>query len=338
MRGSCFLFYHYERRTNYDLGVKIPLLRGKAMCLCYRSGGQTPRGEKTILSLVTTRSPGLGMRGGRIEGMSKQKHVVTNHPQAERIATAKAASIATTAPASTTTKDAGSSYPQPIGDVESNPDRICMTASYTGGIVQSLEIVVELVVDLEIVTLDAHLEMRDGFRSLGSGLRCLAIAIHLTLLTLMVQAGLGEADEEKVLSVDHRVVETNYGLSSPNPLLMVPFTLIKGADAKGAVCLDGTFPDYHLHPGIGSGANSWLIQFETFTIGTGSSFAIAMIDVSGKRTMRNLYAGVVKLQLQESLTPRAADPNNDWHDCKVNHARCKVSQIRFLQERGPISR
>ncbi|KAK9107085.1 hypothetical protein Syun_023096 [Stephania yunnanensis] len=50
----------------------------------------------------------------------------------------------------------------------------------------------------------------------------------------MVQAGFRETEEEKVLSVDHRVVETNYGLSSPNPLLTVPLTLIKGADAKGA--------------------------------------------------------------------------------------------------------
>ncbi|KAK9081655.1 hypothetical protein Syun_031669 [Stephania yunnanensis] len=36
-------------------------------------------------------------------------------------------------------------------------------------------------------------------------------------------------------------------------------------------------------------------------------------------------------QLQESLAPRAANPNNDWHDYKLNHARCKVSQIQFLQ-------
>ncbi|KAK9163140.1 hypothetical protein Syun_004042 [Stephania yunnanensis] len=30
-------------------------------------------------------------------------------------------------------------------------------------------------------------------------------------------------------------------------------------------------------------------------------------------------------ELYESLAPRAADPNNDWHDYKLNHARCKVS-------------
>ena len=29
-----------------------------------------------------------------------------------------------------------------------------------------------------------------------------------------------------------------------------------------AVCLDGTLPGYHFHPGFGSGVNSWLIQLE----------------------------------------------------------------------------
>ncbi|KAF3494213.1 hypothetical protein DY000_02056868 [Brassica cretica] len=43
---------------------------------------------------------------------------------------------------------------------------------------------------------------------------------------------------------------------------MVPLTLIHGADSKGAVCLDGTLPGYHLDRGFGSGANSWLIHLE----------------------------------------------------------------------------
>ncbi|KAG2724074.1 hypothetical protein I3843_01G000500 [Carya illinoinensis] len=47
----------------------------------------------------------------------------------------------------------------------------------------------------------------------------------------------------------------------PNAL-MVGLTLIQGAGAKGAVCLDGTLPGYHWHRGHGSGANSWLIQLE----------------------------------------------------------------------------
>ncbi|XP_056172371.1 pectin acetylesterase 6-like [Syzygium oleosum] len=39
-------------------------------------------------------------------------------------------------------------------------------------------------------------------------------------------------------------------------------TLIEGAAAKGAVCLDGTLPGYHLHNGSGSGANSWVVHLE----------------------------------------------------------------------------
>ncbi|XP_057425527.1 pectin acetylesterase 10-like isoform X2 [Lotus japonicus] len=49
--------------------------------------------------------------------------------------------------------------------------------------------------------------------------------------------------------------------SSPQPI-MVNLTLIQGADSKGAVCLDGTLPGYHLDSGFGSGANSWLIHLE----------------------------------------------------------------------------
>ncbi|TKY52366.1 Pectin acetylesterase 12 [Spatholobus suberectus] len=44
--------------------------------------------------------------------------------------------------------------------------------------------------------------------------------------------------------------------------LMVGLTLIQSAAAKGAVCLDGTLPGYHLHRGYGSGANSWLVNLE----------------------------------------------------------------------------
>ncbi|KAL7157535.1 hypothetical protein ABFS83_02G083600 [Erythranthe nasuta] len=60
-------------------------------------------------------------------------------------------------------------------------------------------------------------------------------------------------------------LESVYGVSAASPpagVLMVPLTLVQGAAAKGAVCLDGTVPGYHLHRGFGSGANSWLIQLE----------------------------------------------------------------------------
>ncbi|URE13110.1 protein notum [Musa troglodytarum] len=44
--------------------------------------------------------------------------------------------------------------------------------------------------------------------------------------------------------------------------LLVNLTLIPSAAAQGAVCMDGTVPGYHLHPGFGSGANSWLVNLE----------------------------------------------------------------------------
>ncbi|XP_006402417.2 pectin acetylesterase 6 [Eutrema salsugineum] len=71
--------------------------------------------------------------------------------------------------------------------------------------------------------------------------------------------GFGERrDTETAISL----LENELMASSPSELTMVPLTLIQGADAKGAVCLDGTLPGYHLDRGFGSGANSWLIQLE----------------------------------------------------------------------------
>ncbi|KAL9240741.1 hypothetical protein vseg_014925 [Gypsophila vaccaria] len=47
-----------------------------------------------------------------------------------------------------------------------------------------------------------------------------------------------------------------------NTPLMVELSLIHWAASRGAVCLDGSLPAYHIHRGYGSGANSWLIQLE----------------------------------------------------------------------------
>ncbi|KAG5078767.1 pectin acetylesterase 3-like [Glycine soja] len=61
--------------------------------------------------------------------------------------------------------------------------------------------------------------------------------------------------------LENDVVSTARPSSSSQPL-MVDLTLIQGADSKGAVCLDGTVPGYHLDRGFGSGADSWLIHLE----------------------------------------------------------------------------
>ncbi|KAI3830873.1 hypothetical protein MKW92_050981 [Papaver armeniacum] len=77
---------------------------------------------------------------------------------------------------------------------------------------------------------------------------------------MLVEAGFEGfkfAQEEAIFHVDG--VPSTSDSSDPK---MVDLTLIQGATDKGAVCLDGTVPGYHLDRGFGSGANSWLIQLE----------------------------------------------------------------------------
>jgi hypothetical protein len=51
-------------------------------------------------------------------------------------------------------------------------------------------------------------------------------------------------------------------IDSSNITVNVSITVLHNAVAKGAVCLDGSPPAYHLQRGIGSGANSWLVYLE----------------------------------------------------------------------------
>lgn len=44
--------------------------------------------------------------------------------------------------------------------------------------------------------------------------------------------------------------------------ILIELTLVHGADAKGAVCLDGSLPGYHLDPGSGTGLNSWIVHLQ----------------------------------------------------------------------------
>ncbi|XP_047968124.1 pectin acetylesterase 10-like [Salvia hispanica] len=95
----------------------------------------------------------------------------------------------------------------------------------------------------------------------------------MTGLWLVLAAAISAAvafPSQEVLFVNetiesHSYLESLYGIASaaasPNAL-MVPLTLINGAAAKGAVCLDGTLPGYHFHRGSGSGANSWIVDLE----------------------------------------------------------------------------
>ncbi|KAI4371896.1 hypothetical protein MLD38_010192 [Melastoma candidum] len=50
--------------------------------------------------------------------------------------------------------------------------------------------------------------------------------------------------------------------SIPSNGINVGITYVRNAVAKGAVCLDGSPPAYHLDKGSGAGINNWLVHFE----------------------------------------------------------------------------
>ncbi|KAF2602251.1 hypothetical protein F2Q70_00024283 [Brassica cretica] len=81
--------------------------------------------------------------------------------------------------------------------------------------------------------------------------------LWLCSVVCVVQSGSSSTDDA-IWLLESKLMAT----SNASQLLMVPLTLIQGAASKGAVCLDGTLPGYHLHRGFGSGANRWLIQLE----------------------------------------------------------------------------
>ncbi|KAM5558514.1 hypothetical protein ABKV19_020293 [Rosa sericea] len=92
-----------------------------------------------------------------------------------------------------------------------------------------------------------------------------ALAAAFVYLKLNVGAlSLNESvniERKDAVLFDNDHVSASASPTQPQPL-MVALTLIDNAASKGAVCLDGTPPGYHLDRGSGSGANSWLIQLE----------------------------------------------------------------------------
>ncbi|EMS61915.1 hypothetical protein TRIUR3_01657 [Triticum urartu] len=64
---------------------------------------------------------------------------------------------------------------------------------------------------------------------------------------------------------------------APPPAERVALTLLSGAKEKGAVCVDGTPPGYHLQGGSGSGADGWLVHLE------GGGWCSTVKECSGSR-------------------------------------------------------
>ncbi|TKY61638.1 Pectin acetylesterase 3 [Spatholobus suberectus] len=101
------------------------------------------------------------------------------------------------------------------------------------------------------------------------------------------------------------------------PPLTVPLTLIQGAASKGAVCLDGTLPGYHFHPGFGSGANSWLIQLE------GGGWCNTIRSCVFRKTTRRGSSKYMEKQLPfTGILSNKAEENPDffnWNRVKVRY-------------------
>ncbi|KAK8473703.1 hypothetical protein PHAVU_001G219200 [Phaseolus vulgaris] len=116
---------------------------------------------------------------------------------------------------------------------------------------------------------------------------------------------------------DHELFYQNDAASmAANPLL-VPLTLIPGAASKGAVCLDGTLPGYHFHPGFGSGANSWVIQLE------GGGWCNTIRSCVFRKTTRRGSSKFMEKQLPfTGILSNKAEENPDffnWNRVKVRY-------------------
>ncbi|KAL7582488.1 hypothetical protein Lser_V15G44848 [Lactuca serriola] len=112
------------------------------------------------------------------------------------------------------------------------------------------------------------------------------------------------------------LLEASSAAAAPKPLL-VGLTLIPGAAAKGAVCLDGTLPGYHLHRGFESGSNSWLIQLE------GGGWCNTIRSCVYRKTTRRGSSNRFEKQLAfTGILSNKAEENPDffnWNRVKVRY-------------------
>ncbi|KHN26210.1 Protein notum like [Glycine soja] len=121
---------------------------------------------------------------------------------------------------------------------------------------------------------------------------------------------------------------------------MVGLTLIQSAAAKGAVCLDGTLPGYHLHRGYGSGANSWVVNLE----GGGWCNDVRSC-VYRKKTRRGSSTFMEKQIPFTGILSNSAEDNPDffnWNRVKIRYCdgasfagdgEDKVAQLQFRGQR-----
>ncbi|AES82306.1 pectinacetylesterase family protein [Medicago truncatula] len=142
------------------------------------------------------------------------------------------------------------------------------------------------------------------------------ILIIITVTFSSVRSQTQNLSPRYILENDNDVVSVSSSPLLPQPL-MIPLTLIHGAVSKGAVCLDGTLPGYHFHPGSGSGANSWLIQLE------GGGWCNTIRSCVFRKTTRRGSSKYMEKQLPfTGILSNKAEQNPDffnWNRVKVRY-------------------
>ncbi|KAJ7973161.1 Pectin acetylesterase [Quillaja saponaria] len=146
----------------------------------------------------------------------------------------------------------------------------------------------------------------------------LIFAIRLLYYSCFVSGIVSSGSERRTQTVlsylENDVVSSPPSSAKP---LMVGLTLIQGAASKGAVCLDGTLPGYHLHPGSGSGSSSWLIQLE------GGGWCNTIRNCVYRKTTRRGSSNYMEKQLPfTGILSNKAEENPDffnWNRVKLRY-------------------
>ncbi|KAF2309729.1 hypothetical protein GH714_004821 [Hevea brasiliensis] len=145
--------------------------------------------------------------------------------------------------------------------------------------------------------------------------RVAAYLYAFSVIGMVLGGSLDVFEDFKTLSLlDGDAVSPSSPAAKP---LMVDLTLIQGAESKGAVCLDGTLPGYHLHRGSGSGQNSWLIQLE------GGGWCDTIRNCVYRKTTRRGSSKFMEKQIPFSgILSNKAEENPDffnWNRVKLRY-------------------
>ncbi|CAH2038471.1 unnamed protein product [Thlaspi arvense] len=162
----------------------------------------------------------------------------------------------------------------------------------------------------------------------------------LILLSILAN-GMMDFDEMEFLNdLNETKVFQKESESGAANVLMVGLTLVQAAAAKGAVCLDGSVPGYHLHRGCGTGANNWIIQLQ------GGAWCDSIEDCQNRK--RSSYGSSTLMEKELAfigiLSNKTAENPDfyNWNKIKVRYcdgasfsgdSENKAAQLQFRGKR-----